>query len=205
MSELARRRSARDIWISRGHLYALGAGCGLAILAAFGIGYAVGRESVDLPPPASTAFAGEAGDDALVELLARVDAAATPDGGVDQLTFPDALRGEAIERSVPAGDDASVPVVGVSGEAIPLPEAGEPPPVPNGSWTIVVATFSERQPAEVRVAELIAEGHTAWTGVESQDGTLQYRASIGGYGSRVAAEDALEDLGIGPDAIVTRY
>jgi cell division septation protein DedD len=206
MSELARRRSARDIWISRGHLYAIGAGGGLAMIAAFAIGYALGRESVDLPPPASAAFTSEAGDDALVELLARVDSAATPDGGVDELTFPDALRGEPIARKAASADEPSEAVaVGVAGQAIPLPEAGDAPPIPNGSWTLVVGTFATRSDAEARVASLVAEGHAAWMGVESRDGALQFRASVGGFGSRVAAEDALEEMALPDGTAVTRY
>lgn len=206
MSELARRRSARDIWISRGHLYAIGAGGGLAILAAFAMGYAMGRESVDLPPPAAAAFTSEAGDDALVELLARVDSAATRDGGVDELTFPDALRGEPLEReATPPSEPTEAATVGVEGRAIPLPEAGDAPPSPNGSWTLVVDTFATRSDAEARVASLVSEGHAAWMGVESRDGALQFRASIGGFGSRVAAEDALEEMALPDGTAVTRY
>ena len=37
MSELARQRNARDIWISRGHLYAMAAGGALAVLASFAL------------------------------------------------------------------------------------------------------------------------------------------------------------------------
>ncbi|MCB9674824.1 MAG: SPOR domain-containing protein [Alphaproteobacteria bacterium] len=191
MSELARRRSARDIWISRGHLYALGAGAALAMLACFAVGYGVGRSSVDLPEPAATRFAGEAGDEALVELLARVDAAATPDGGVRDLTFPDALRGEAGTLTIPAAP-AAAGSASLEGGAIALPEAGDAPPA--GRWTVIAASVDDRAAADSIAASLRERELEAWVGVEQNDGRTRFRVAVGGWGSKSEAEEALDSL-----------
>jgi len=117
MGELARQRRARDLWISRSHLWAVSIGVLAATTASFFLGMALARSPGASPatPTAATA----APDESLVELLARVDANAEPDSGVNNLTFPDALTGiEATATLPPApevGGDASVVQPGAVG------------------------------------------------------------------------------------------
>lgn len=208
MSELARRRSARDLWISRGHLYAMGTGAAFAVLAAFAAGYVTGRGSVEAGLPSAQRYAGDAGDVALVELLARVDATATPDGGVLELTFPDALAGRAVEAPAiepvpPAPEGAEVPPV-----AVELPEAGDTPPP--GRWTVAAVATDARVDADRVAADLRSREVEAWVGVEQVDGQARYRVSVGGWGSRTEAEGALSRLApvieaVGGQADVVRY
>jgi len=207
MSELARRRSARDIWISRSHLYALGSGAALAILVSFAVGYVLGRESVDLPRPVATAFAGEAGDEALVELLARVDATATPDGGVRDLTFPNALRGEGGDVQIPAPVESDAVTELEGAPRLRLAPGDEAPP---GRWTVLAATLDTRADADEIAESLRGRELQAWVGVEQSDGRTRFRVAVGGWGSRTEAEDALKSLKLkiaagGGTAAVARY
>lgn len=214
MSELARQRNARDIWISRGHLYAMAAGGALAVLASFAAGYGAGRQSVELPATPSQRFAGEAGDDALVQLLARVDASATPDGGVLELTFPDALAGR---DGVGADTDAAgAPLdLGEGAEGVAL-EGGtaEPPFVeggaPEGRWTVAAIALASEEDARRVAEDLKSRELEAWVGVEQLEGQTRYRVSVGGWGSRIEAEKALPSLqdtiqAAGGRAEVVRY
>jgi cell division septation protein DedD len=207
MSELARQRSARDIWISKGHLYAMGVGLALAVVAAFAAGYGAGRQSVELPPPSSIRLTGDASDGSLVELLARVDATATPDGGVLELTFPDALAGEApaLAAEAVAEQEPTASVAAGEGE---LPEAADLPPA--GRWTVSAVALPSREDADRVAADLKARELEAWVGVEALEGQTRYRVAIGGWGSRVEAERALPGLqaaieAAGGRADVVRY
>lgn len=89
MGDLAQRRSARDLWISRSHLWAAGTVGLLAVVVAFLAGLQVGRGEQEAPKRA--AYTANAGGEELVEVLARVDANERTDNGVHALTFPDAL------------------------------------------------------------------------------------------------------------------
>lgn len=202
MTDLARQRRARDIWVSRSHLYALGTGMVLFAIACFALGYTAGRRSVDhFEPTARARLLDQPADDALVELLARVDAAATPDGGVRKLTFPDALAGRAVPLEVPevARDVDRVALPGGEGEPLEAPDDE----VPDGRWTIAVSSFAEKGLAEAARDAMRAREVEAWLGSERRDGDVRFRVAVGGYGSRAEAEDALEKLGL--EGEVVRY
>lgn len=161
--DLARRRSARDVWISRSHVWAAGIGAVLSIAVSFGAGYTLGRSE---PPPAPRdGYAGQAADDELVEVLARVDANVTTDGGVQSLTFPDTLT---------------------------APVEGDPPPP--GRYTIEVARFGAVQVARPLRDHLREANLPAWIGVERVGGTPTYHVAVGGYPAEKVAETALEGI-----------
>lgn len=101
MGDLARRRSARELWISRGHLAAGAVVVLLAIVLAFGVGYLVGRGAPE--PPHRVAFTEQASSGQLVDVLARVDASVRSDDGVRALTFPDALTAPVEGDAPPPG------------------------------------------------------------------------------------------------------
>ncbi|MCB9694239.1 MAG: SPOR domain-containing protein [Alphaproteobacteria bacterium] len=207
MSNLVRQRRAHDLWISRSHLYAYGASAALAVLTAFGAGFVAGRSSVDVPaaPPAELASATP--DRQLVELLARVDAAATPDGGVRDLTFPDTLTGEAGDGEVPQPPEEPG-AVGLPGVPAALPERGDVPP--HGRWTLTAASVPDREEADRLASALRERDLAAWVAPEQLDGETRYRVGVGGWGSKSEAEEALEKLRAqvsieGAPVLVTRY
>jgi hypothetical protein len=103
MSELARRRRGRDIWISRGHVWAAVVACLLMGLGGFLLGWwAAGGRAVS---PVVSSSADQ--DEALIDLLARIDARVVAQDGLDALTFPEALTGVGQAPVVPEGAQAS--------------------------------------------------------------------------------------------------
>jgi cell division septation protein DedD len=191
VSNLVRQRRAHDLWISKSHLYAYALSASLAVVAAFAGGIVVGRSSVEVDDRRPPAFTAEAGDQGLVELLARVDAAATPDGGVRDLTFPDALAGERTADAVPE-PPAAEGAVHVEGAVESLPPRGDLPP--SGRWTIAAASVPDRAQADRLAEQLRAKDLTAWVAPEQIDGEMHWRVGVGGWGSRSEAEEALDDL-----------
>ena len=142
MSELARRRRARDLWISRGHVWAALAAAALIGLAGFIGGWwmAGSRTASPAAPVVTTA------DEALVDLLARVDRRVVAHDGAETLTFPDALMGIGGPATVPepAAEDPVITTVAAG--------AGASRPVE----LIVRAASQAAQPA--LIAALVAGG-----------------------------------------------
>ncbi len=166
-SDLARRRSARDLWISRSHV-AIGA-LGVLLLAAFsfGLGVLQGRSSAERPVIVTNPLSVELPNNELVELLARVDATADVGGEVEVLTFPDALS------------------------ASPTGSAVELGPRPEGRFSIEVARFSDVGRARPVRDHLREAGHKAWIGVELVGGEMTYRVAVGGFSGQAGADSAV--------------
>ena len=207
MSQLVRQRRAHDLWISKSHLYAYGASAVLSVIIAFGAGYIAGQGSVDIPVVSPVAFASEAGSDELVELLARVDASATPDGGVRDLTFPDALTGQLPTVQVPLAVDSSE-AVHLKGGSVSVPERGDLPP--HGHWTLTAASVEGEAEAEELATVLRERDLEAWVAAEQVDGVTKWRVGVGGWGSKSEAEVALKSMRTkvsleGAPVVVTRF
>ena len=109
-SDLVRRRRAHDLWISRGHLWAGATAMVLLMGISFSMGYKLGTATVR-PDGGAEAFLVDVPDDSLVELLARVQASADPDGGVNDLTFPEVLANPTSVVQVPEKPPADSPHV----------------------------------------------------------------------------------------------
>lgn len=193
MSNLVRQRRAHDLWISRSHVVAFVLAGVFGWMAAFGLGYVAGRESVEVEPQVAAGFTTEAGGEELVELLARVDAAAVPDGGVRELTFPDALTGKLVDEAPPQGLEVDETVRVDGDAAVDVPERGDVPP--KGRWTLAVASVETRAEADALVAGLREKELEAWVGSERIDGATRWRVGVGGWGSRSEAEEALKSMG----------
>lgn len=186
MNDLTRRRNARDVWISRGHLAAAGSLAVVMSVTSFGLGFLVGRDGPETAP--TVAVTPYVPDDALIELLARVESSATSDGAVDVLTFPDALRGDpGGAPNVPAPTEPNTESVQIA--AAPSAEPGDRP-VP-GAFTVVVGKGEDVAAMRALQAKLGAAGLTAWIGAEIVDGVPAYRVAVGGYATAEAAAAAL--------------
>lgn len=184
MGELARRRGARELWISRGHLWAAGAGGLFAVVIAFTGGYTLGRSQSSAPSDPGPQFLGaDAADEDLVQLLARVEASSDPTGGLGRLSFPEALAGEETEVvSLDAVDqvrgqgevEAGLHALGGSGE------------VPPGSWSLDLGMLSSSRRERI-TREL--EGHGEVYAVEEiVDGERSRRTWVGAWSSKREAE-----------------
>ncbi len=195
MGELSRERNARDLWVSRGHLRAMGAGVLVLACTTFALGYVVGRDTSPAPVAESSAIQE---DEQLVELLARVEASARPRGGVEDLTFPDALSG----RTPRVSDNLLAPEsnVAVSGDPTAVEASGAPGiPVgdaaPSGAvWTLVVSEDLDAGAAVTQRDELRKAGVSAWIWYELVDGVPKHRVAVGGYPDEAAAQAAWETL-----------
>ena len=192
MGELARRRRARDLWISRGHVLAFVSGGLLLTVLAFATGVLVGQDQERQEAPEWTSLVSEVPGDELVELLARVEASADPAGGVAQLTFPQALAGEELAPVLPMA--AEVPEereLSVKPDEVELPELD---PVPSGAFTVAVGEFSDPVEARALRDHLRESKLEAWMGLQLVDGSRTYRVSVGGFGTSEAAEVALDKV-----------
>lgn len=193
MGELARLRDARDLRISRGHVAAAAVAALLLTGTAFGFGWLRGRSAA---PPAPSAvgvgLTAEVPDDAMLELLARVEASAAPRDGVQALTFPDALKGgEGAAPTVPHGPEQP-------GEAVVVPASEAPAPVadapPAGRYTLTVHRGPDAQAAERLKARLVEAGLPAWVGAELVNGAPAFRVAVGGYADEAAARSKLAEV-----------
>ena len=193
MGELASRRAARDLWISYGHLWAMGAGTVLLVGISFGLGFTVGRGD-GAARAAATSTAMPTDDGALVQLLARLDANSRPHGGVEALTFPEALTGQAAPTvpqtpDLPAGaSSATVP----ADPTAPLPQGDV---IPGGKYTIQVGVYSSVEQAGLLRNDLRAHQIDAWVRTERIDGHPRVQVDVGGYADEAAATTALTGFG----------
>jgi hypothetical protein len=169
MSELARRRSARDLWVSRSHIGAAVAGAALVAISSYAIGYMVGVSAVPTVSVEPSLLA-EAPDEALVDLLARIDANAERSEG--HLTFPEVLRGEAVGPMAPLGALTSEAIVTTFDAGAPLPRVGPPPA--SGRFTLVVESASE-------LATLGDAGSDGWLSMSVVAGELRYSLNVGAF------------------------
>jgi len=192
MGELAKRRRARDLWISRSHLWAAGVGVLLVVAIAFFGGVTVGRNLGGGGEASGAALTGQVADDSLVELLARVESSADPTGGLEALTFPDELAGRGDGATPPGeGEDVSVRVRVEPGLA------DRPPSVagaPSGEFTIEL--YRTEDIARARAIEARFQGGDlpVWVGAERVDGRLVHRVGLGGYADERSAGRALERI-----------
>ena len=167
MSDLARRRSARDLWISRSHV-ALGVtGVLLVAIGSFALGVLHGRAGVEGPKVVALPLSSELPNRGLVELLARVEATADAGGEVEVLTFPDALTNSPTGSAVEVG------------------------PRPDGRFSIEVARYEDVGLARPVRDHLRASGHKAWIAVELVGGEMHYRVIVGGFSGHDGAERSM--------------
>ncbi len=150
----------------------------------------------------------EVPDDALVELLARVEASADPLGGIDLLTFPGELS-RVIEPIVavgpplpadlaplllpppPAVEEAPEVLEVAAGAVAMTPIADTRPP---GAFTVQVLVLEGPDGAAEAVGmrnDLRKSGLDAWVASELVAGTPRYRVSVGGYGAEAEAQAAV--------------
>jgi hypothetical protein len=188
VSEIARRRAARDLWISWSHVGAAAAGAVAFAALAFAGGLVLGQRwatPVAAPPPSLTA---EVPRDELLRLLARIDGNAS--GPASALTFPDALRGQGGPPGAPPTPGQG-PTTLVAGG----PAAVSGDPLPGAGFTVVLAATPDETEARRLQAELAAAGIAAFVAAELVDGAPRFRVAVGRHLERDAAVAAARLLG----------
>lgn len=192
MSDLARERDGRRLWVSRSHLHAAAAGAVLSCVASFGVGFLLGQHKVASadPPPELSLVSGVSGE-GLLELLARVEAgAAGPDGEADVLRYPDLLK-EGVPLKPPV-DEATVRSSALVEAPVRPGEAPPVDPVPAGELTVTVGSFAAQEDAvlirDYLEEHLADEELDAWMTVAQEAGLRSWVVSVGAYDEALDAE-----------------
>ena len=220
MRDLDRIQGDRHFWMTRGQLGALGVAMLAVAALAFFVGVMVGQKG-QAPEPVVAAtglVAADVRDDALTELLARVEQAAasevpTPESS-GELTYPDRLVAPEPELVVPEEPiipDEELQALVVEAPVVEEPEPPEQPALdeelPTGGWAVQVFSFESAEEAENKLANVREGGLRAYRVDAMVGGMTRYRVRVGPYGSEADARDALGEvassLGVS-DAIVVR-
>lgn len=172
MSELSRRRRSRELWVSRGHLWAAAAGVMMIALLSFLLGNAVGKRTAGGASGTQSSMDGED----LVELLARVEASSSAAGGSDRLTYPDALTGQPTEVGMPESPPLPGRVVVQAPPFAALPGVGTPPV--DGYGFRVVRTANSAV-ARTHLENLVAADLPVWVRTTRSNGVDAYEVGVG--------------------------
>ena len=180
MGELARRRRARDLWISRGHLVAGGVLVLCGLLSALGFGYVAGRADGarrTSPGQSRSQLVAELPDDALLDLLARLEATAAADASEDTIRF-------GYERGPHASNVES-------NEGTPV---GPDEEAPSGAFFIDLGLYDDAEARGLQSA-LRDRGAPAWLVPAVAGGRMVVRLGVGGFADETEATEALRRLG----------
>ena len=190
-------QNSREIWITKGHLAALGTATLAIALLAFFVGIQVGRNQVDAPPiaQADSILPDPVKEDALEALLREVEAA---QAAAPPLAFPDTLtEGEA--PTAPS-EEAEEPV---ETDVEPVPEVKKDPPppppptaapIPKSGWSVQVASYDNAKDADTRVDKLRERELKAYRVTALIRGENWHRVKVGSYPTKDAAAKARNDL-----------
>jgi cell division septation protein DedD len=189
-------QNGREIWITRGHLAALGTATLAIALLAFFIGIQVGRNQADTPQelPVDTLLPDPDKEDALEALLREVEAA---QAAAPPLAFPDTLtEGEAPKPP----EEPKKAIVETEVEPVPETKQEAPPPapstapVPTSGWSVQVASYDNAPDADARVEKLRERDLKAYRVTALIRGKNWHRVKVGSYPSKDAAAKARNDL-----------
>jgi hypothetical protein len=179
MGELARKRSARDLWISRGHLWAAAVLFVSGIVGSYSLGFMNGGGAQNTVPAGLNASELEP----VEELLDRIEGSTADAGGVRTLTFPSVLK-EQTNTPLEESEDSS----GVPGDITRI-GAGEI------SAPVVVISGLKRGEIALQIAlKLMSDGYLVG----------RKQSESGGYILSVAGFDNLETARASLGAIQSR-
>ena len=213
----------REIWLTKGHLWALAVTTGsIAVLTLF-IGLHIGRSTsgnADQSADGDGLIAQQIEQDPLEDLLSRIEAAAADASPEAALSFPAALPDqsdtipvmevpdaeEPAEAFVEAGDTLPVaPLTGQTNDAADPAESSasgqasslDSSEVPTEGWAVQLGAYRTLGEADDRVAELRRDSVDAYRVAALVRGETWYRVKVGGFATR---DDAL----VGRDRLLKR-
>lgn len=201
MKEHPRTRAENQFWLTRGQLAALGVASASLSALAFFIGLRLGRTQAPAPPEPDqvvSVVSTIVKEDALVDLLARVEKAAGEQAisKEAELKFPQELVKNDLLPEIPdaAADPeaASVVVQADVGSPPEPPELDEDPP--EEGWAVQLYSFTDADEAISKVEQLKEQGFTAYRVAGLVAGQTWHRVRVGPYPSRDAAADMLAEL-----------
>jgi hypothetical protein len=161
----------------------------LLLVCSFALGYSFGGEAGAVVVANGPGLLNDVPGEDLVDLLARVEAAADRRGEVERLTFPDSLRGVEV-----AGSEA--PAAWVVATAVEPPAVEQAPPqAPHESSTFSVLVARVAQPTEAD--ELRVKLEAAGLGpVHTSRVAGVVAVAYGSYESEAEAEETFVQLGL---------
>lgn len=185
MSDLARRRDARELWVSRSQTHAALVASVLVSVITFGLGYMLGSARTDAvaAPPEQTLLASVPGED-LVALLAKVERG-TAGPASSAIVYPELIDDQEPLAVPKASEDE--PGVDARLEPSRVGEMELPDVKPPGEFTIDVGAFDKIAMARDLRDHLVAQELQAWWTVERIDGVASYRVLVGGFSEESAA------------------
>lgn len=197
MAELQRAPGGDRIWITRGHLGALGVSTLAIAVLSFLVGLELGRSGLVLenaPGQAATAaFLPEVADDQALELLLReVEQARRAEDKDPTVTFNTELARPVPTITASEAHPSSV-VTGVEpgGQLLdPPPTSASDSTLPTSGWSVQIASYEDLAEADLHVGRLKELGHPAYRIEALVSGATWYRVRIGGNETRAKAEDA---------------
>lgn len=185
-------QNGREIWITRGHLAALGTATLAIALLAFFVGIQVGRNQADAPvaSDAEKILPNPDREDALEALLREVESA---QAAAPPLAFPETLSEGTAPETPPVVEEEEAPT-----EVRPAPDAPQAPPpdppksapVPSTGWSVQIASYDSATDADARVAKLQERGLKAYRVTALIRGLNWYRVKVGAYPSKTSAAEA---------------
>ena len=185
-------QNGREIWITRGHLAALGTATLAIALLAFFVGIQVGRNQADAPAASNTdkILPDPDREDALEALLREVESA---QAAAPPLAFPETLSEGTAPETPPTVEAEDVPT-----EVRPAPDAQQAPPppppksapVPSSGWSVQIASYDSPTDADARVVKLQERGLKAYRVTALIRGLNWYRVKVGAYPNKDAAAAA---------------
>jgi hypothetical protein len=184
MSDLARRRDAREVWVSRSHLHSAVAIAVLLAMFSFGTGFLVGRHQAASTGDRETlAFAGDVPGRELLAVLAEVERNSITSAS-SAMVYPDLLDKNGTAQ-VPTTEPA---VAGLRADVpAPVSAAFTADPTPAGSYTVEVGTFDDMLAARAAREQLRNRSIKAWWWMERVDGQARYHVSAGGFATQPEA------------------
>ena len=216
MAKNGRFAGGREIWLTRGHLWALAVTtCSIAVLTLF-IGLHIGRATNGQSIKAVDGdglIAQQIEQDPLEDLLSRIEAAAADATPEASLSFPAALpeQGEPVPvMEAPEAEEDPAAIVEPGDDAPEAPLTSQPDAsdgvasepevtavVPTDGWAVQLGAYRALEEAEERVAELTRDSIAAYRVSALVRGETWYRVKVGGFATR---DDAL----VGRDRLLKR-
>jgi SPOR domain len=187
-SDLVRRRQSRDLWISRGHLYAMVVLLIISAATSFVIGFVLGRDAVPAPLPAADVAPA---DEELVRVLSNIERATHP-SGVELVGAPGALERAPAAPTV-ASDAPAPTATALVTSAPPQNPEGYVPPADH-HFTVVAGEGSSRAELEPVGRALAERGLHVWYRLSVVDGAPRFRVAIASYATSEEAALALPVL-----------
>ena len=189
-------QNRREIWITKGHLAALGTATLAIALLAFFVGIQVGRKQVDPPltPTSDNILPNPEREDALEALLREVESA---QAAAPPLAFPETLAKNSAPPAPEPKEETPVETeVRNSPEptTVPPPDPPKSAPVPKKGWSVQIASYESSADADARVAKLQEQKLKAYRVAALIRGQNWYRVKVGSFPTKDAAAKARADL-----------